>query len=138
MALYAVTLGRDVGIDLEAARPITGLASLARRTFSPRETSALLALPPAQRDAAFLRCWTRKEAFLKLVGFGLSVPLDAFDVSLAPGEPPAVLGLRHPLGRPEAWVLADVDAPAGYLAALAIATPAVAQRHRSIDELLAV
>jgi 4'-phosphopantetheinyl transferase len=138
MALVAVAVGRDVGIDLEAARAIDGLEALARRTFSPRETRALLALPAAQRDAAFLRCWTRKEAFLKLAGFGLSVPLDAFDVSLAPGDPPAVLGLRRPFGQPDAWALADVDAPAGYLASLATTAPAIAQRHRSIDELLAV
>jgi 4'-phosphopantetheinyl transferase len=62
LALYAVAVGREVGVDVEAVREDVPCEELARRFFSRRETAALLALPEGQRRGAFFECWARKEA----------------------------------------------------------------------------
>ena len=120
LAVYAVTRGRRVGIDVEFIRPGLAAGHIAEHFFSPREIAALRALPQELQEAAFFRCWTRKEAFIKAHGEGLSFPLDQFDVSLAPGDHAALLGLR---GAPEAtqrWVLCDLPMDAGFVGALVV------------------
>lgn len=101
--LLAVARDCVVGCDLEVIRPEVATQDIARRYFAPGEVRRLAALPASERSAAFFRCWTRKEAYLKALGSGLAVPLDAFEVSLAPGDPPALLRApdphRVPLGR---------------------------------------
>ncbi len=97
LGLLAVTLGREIGVDVERIRDDLDREPLAERFFSPREVADLKALPPELRREAFYQCWTRKEAYIKAVGKGLSLPLDRFDVSLRPGEPAALLAtLDHP------------------------------------------
>jgi 4'-phosphopantetheinyl transferase len=91
VAVYAFTLGRAIGIDVEALRMIPDADEIAARWFSPRENEAYLSLDPRDRPLGFFNCWTRKEAFIKALGDGLSYPLDRFDVSLAPGEPARIL-----------------------------------------------
>jgi len=78
--------GRPVGIDVELLRPCPGDVDVARRFFSPAEVAALTALPSSDFDAAFLRVWTRKEAWVKARGQGLSIPLHSFDVSVESGD----------------------------------------------------
>jgi len=104
-ALYALAWNREVGIDLERACPNVAVESLAASFFAPDEISRIQALPTALRRAAFYQTWTRKEAYLKARGQGLSAPLDQF----------SVFGLDK--GR---WSLQDLSAPAGYHAALAV------------------
>jgi 4'-phosphopantetheinyl transferase len=91
MALCAVARGIELGCDIERHRPDLADPEVARRLFAPAEYQAIEALPESQRSAAFFNCWTRKEAFVKAIGLGLSYPLDAFEVSVAPGEPAALL-----------------------------------------------
>ena len=74
LALIAVTRGRKVGVDVERIRQDMELEGIARRYFSLHEVSELLALPPAQRETAFFNGWTRKEAYIKAQGLGLSLP----------------------------------------------------------------
>jgi 4'-phosphopantetheinyl transferase len=119
-ALLAVTRGRVVGVDIEQIRPDFATEEIAKRFFSEREWKELRGLPAAERTTAFFRCWTRKEAFIKAVGEGLSFPLDAFAVSLAPGEPAALRWLRTDKDGARRWRLEDIAAPAGFLAALAV------------------
>lgn len=119
LALYAVAGGREVGVDVEAVRESVPCEELAANFFSPREVAALLALPARDRRRAFFECWTRKEAYIKARGEGLSLPLDSFDVSLTPGEPAALL--RTGEGREAAgWTLRELTPGDGYAAAVAV------------------
>ncbi len=120
LALVACTRGRRVGVDLEQVVPLDDLLGMARRTFSRAETAALEAIPEADRLLAFHLAWTRKEAFVKAVGDGLSFPLDSFDVSLAPGEPARILAIRDAERARESWSLVHLDAAPGFAAALVV------------------
>jgi 4'-phosphopantetheinyl transferase len=116
-ALFAVAGGSEVGVDLERIRAIPDRDRIAERFFSPRELEALGALPPHQRDEAFFLCWTRKEAYVKARGEGLSLPLDSFSVSLSAGDPDALLE-----GAPEnsAWSLIDLSPGTSWAGAVAV------------------
>lgn len=120
VALYAVTRGRQVGIDLEHIRFDLAVAEIAERFFSRREAATLRTLPIEVRREAFFRCWTRKEAYIKARGEGLSLPLDHFDVSLAPGEPAAVVATRQDPSEASGWSLQELTPAPGYLATLAV------------------
>lgn len=111
-AMFAVTQAREVGIDLERINERTAIELIPARFFSARETAQLRALPVEQQTHAFFRCWTRKEAYIKARGLGLSLPLDSFDVSLAPGEPAALL---RAAGN---YSVRELPAPEGFAAAV--------------------
>src|SRR5206468_3118518 len=114
LALVAVTAGRDVGVDVERVRPEPNLEQIASRFFSAREAATLHALPVRLRTKAFFACWTRKEAFVKARGNGLSQQLDEFDVSLAPGEPARLLRTGWDPKEVTAWSLYELEAGIGY------------------------
>ena len=76
-AMFAVTRAREVGIDIERINERTAIELIPERFFSPWETAQLRGLPQGQRTEAFFRCWTRKEAYIKACGLGLSLPLDS-------------------------------------------------------------
>jgi 4'-phosphopantetheinyl transferase len=120
MALYAFTVQGDIGIDLER---ITGevkdYQQIAQRFFSAAEVQALLAVPMEQRQEAFLNCWTRKEAYVKARGLGLSLVLSEFDVSLTPGVPAQLLATREKGQEASTWALHALAPGAEYIAALA-------------------
>ena len=122
LVLYAITRGRDIGVDLEQIHPIDEIEQLAERFFSAQEIATLRALPPHQQQEAFFHCWTRKEAYLKATGAGLAQPLDQFDVSLAPDEPARLVRVA---GQPQAvayWSLQALTPAPGYVAALVVAS----------------
>ena len=120
IVLLAFARRLRIGIDIEAVRRDFSTTEIAERFFSPTERTALRQLPHQQRHEAFFRCWTRKEAFIKALGEGLSHPLDQFDVNLAPGEPAALLATRPAATEAERWALWNVSVPGNYAAALAI------------------
>jgi 4'-phosphopantetheinyl transferase len=97
------------------------VAEIAERFFSRREVAMLRTLPTEAQREAFFRCWTRKEAYLKARGEGLSLPLDQVDVSLAPGEPDAILGTQRDSSEASRWSLQELAPATGYVAALAVA-----------------
>ncbi|MBA3532450.1 MAG: 4'-phosphopantetheinyl transferase superfamily protein [Ardenticatenales bacterium] len=119
LALYALSWQRSVGVDVEAMRDIE-FEEIATRFFSPREQAVLTALPPHQRKDAFFNAWTRKEAYIKARGEGLSLALDAFDVTLTPGDPATLLETRDDPVQATRWKLQALHAGAGYQAALAV------------------
>jgi 4'-phosphopantetheinyl transferase len=119
VALYAVTRGREVGIDVEYVRADIECEQIAGHFFSQSEVEVLRSLPQDSRARAFFNCWTRKEAYIKARGEGLSLPLDEFDVSLSPGEPAALL--RASDAREVArWSLRELTLAPEYVAALAV------------------
>jgi 4'-phosphopantetheinyl transferase len=120
VALYAVTHGRRVGVDIEQVAPDVAGSTVPEHTFSPREVATLRALPLHEQTGAFFRCWTRKEAYVKALGAGFSLDLTSFDVSLAPGDIPALLATRPDPTEAAHWSLYDVDVGSGYTAALAV------------------
>jgi 4'-phosphopantetheinyl transferase len=120
-AAFAITRAREVGIDIEQMRPQADARKIAERFFSVKERQSLHGLSREALDRAFFRCWTRKEAYIKARGEGLSIPLHQFDVSLAEGEPAALLGTRPDPNEAQRWILYDLPFPKGYAGAVAIA-----------------
>ena len=91
LAIYGFVEDRTIGVDVEYNKPEFAGEDIARHFFSAYEVTKLMALPESERTAAFFRCWTRKEAYIKALGSGLSHPLDKFDVTLGPDEPAALI-----------------------------------------------
>jgi len=120
LALYAVTRGRKIGIDVERVRVVLEYDQIAARFFSPTENAVLRALPAKIKHEAFFHCWTRKEAYIKARGEGLSLPLHQFDVSLAPGEQAQLLNTKGDPHEAFRWSLQDLRPASGYVAALAV------------------
>lgn len=119
LALLAVSTIPLLGVDVELVRDELDYPMIAEQFFSPREKAALREIPAAQQRAAFFHGWTRKEAFIKAVGEGLSYPLDQFDVSLGPHEPARLLAtLRHP-EEAQHWQMVSLSPASGYIAAVA-------------------
>ena len=120
IALYAIARGREVGIDVERIRRDLAVAEIAERFFSPREGAMLRTLPGELQRQAFFRGWTRKEAYIKARGDGLALPLDAFDVSLVPEEPDAVLRIQRDPAEASRWSFQELAPAPGYAAAIAV------------------
>jgi 4'-phosphopantetheinyl transferase len=122
VAVIVTAWHRPVGVDVECVRADLDHAQLAVRFFSPRERAALAVLAPGVRARAFFDVWTRKEAYVKARGLGLSMPLDSFDVAAAPAATDALLATRPDSGDAARWTVRALAAPPGYAAALASAT----------------
>lgn len=118
VAVYAFSLGREVGVDIEAVRPLPYLDQIADRFFSVNEKNAYFALDPSDKLVGFFSCWTRKEAFIKALGDGLYFPLDSFDVSLVPDEPARILCAKGMPGDSCGWRLSGFSPAPGFVAAV--------------------
>lgn len=115
LAVYAMTRGHEVGVDIERVRPGLPVEEMAARFFSASEAAALQAMPSASRRDAFFTCWTRKEAFVKARGDGLQCRLRDFDVAVSPGEPPALLRLAGVPAAPAQWEFHHLRPAPGYV-----------------------
>ena len=120
LALYAVMLDREIGVDVEYMHPIAEMEQIAERFFSKKENGVFRALPERKKTEAFYNCWTRKEAFIKAIGDGLSLPLDKFDVTLAPGQPCRLLGIKGDSMDASRWFIQELEPAPGFTAALAV------------------
>jgi 4'-phosphopantetheinyl transferase len=120
LALYAVSTRSPVGVDVEHVRPLSNYLGLAERYFSPHEVEVLYCLPDHHRAEAFFHAWTRKEAFLKARGVGLSYGLERVEVTLGPAEPARLIrldGEERPASR---WSLHNLRPAPGFVGALAV------------------
>jgi 4'-phosphopantetheinyl transferase len=134
IVLYVFSSCFPVGVDVELMQPELPGEGIAEHFFSPLEVATLRSLPEQQRAGAFLACWTRKEAFVKARGDGLTLALDSFDVTLAPDEPAAVLRTGWSADEHLRWKLLDLSDPASaQVAALAAPEPEWQCVARDID-----
>jgi 4'-phosphopantetheinyl transferase len=122
LALCAVADGRALGVDIEVIRPMDDLDAVAERFFSTQERAVLRTLDGDTKRHAFFACWTRKEAYIKAIGLGLAQRLDAFDVTLAPGEPARLLQVAGDSDASTRWAMFDLPVPDGYCGALIVET----------------
>ena len=120
VAAYGVSVDGELGVDVEMHRPMPDMEPIARRFFSATEYEDLLRVPETERSAAFFDCWVRKEAYIKALGGGLSIPLDSFWVSLAPGQPAALLGVTDRSEEPREWLLEAFRPAPDYSGAVAL------------------
>jgi 4'-phosphopantetheinyl transferase len=120
VAVYAFTRLGEIGVDLEYIKPEFTGDDIARRFFSRAEADAFEKLPPDVRTLAFFNCWTRKEAFIKAKGAGLSLPLDQFDVTLAPDQEASLLRTRWDESEAARWSLRPLEIGVGYVGAVAL------------------
>lgn len=121
MAMVAVSMHREPGIDIQAIAQVTEPESVARLVFSPAEISYLLSLDVHQRQMTFCQTWVHKEAYIKALGTGFSRPTHTFSVCPTPGNMDALYhDESNPLATTE-WRLMEIKAPTGYCAALAAA-----------------
>jgi 4'-phosphopantetheinyl transferase len=120
IALIAFARRREVGVDVEQVCGNFDAEALARRFFSAHEQEQLAALPKEEKFEAFFRCWTRKEAYIKATGEGLSLPLHQFDVSIAAGDCDALLSGQPDNADTAPWSLREVAVGPGYVGALCV------------------
>jgi len=119
LGVIAISLDQSVGVDIEGHRERLELEKLARRYFSPNEVEALFTLDSEQTARAFYRCWSSKEAFMKVCGRGLSLGLNRFDVEVNPAKPPQILRAPEEMGPVDQWEMIALplgDEVAGILA----------------------
>lgn len=109
--------GFEVGVDIERQRHMA--EDIAGHFFAPDEAAALAALPAADRERGFFACWTAKEAVVKALGCGLSMPLDAFSVTVDPDCPLLMLRIDPPGRLAEAWRFRRFALPDGIVGTLA-------------------
>ena len=142
-ALLGVARGVEIGVDIEAVRPLRDRDDVARRTFTAGENRALSALPSTLRDAGFFACWTRKEAVVKTTGIGFAFELDWFDVPVNPvlgeADRPLELTVGGPAEVAGSYALWSPRTVEGFAAAVAIrradgtALPGLRLRQRTFD-----
>jgi 4'-phosphopantetheinyl transferase len=133
IALFAFTRDCEVGIDIEKICPLTDMYNIANRYFTAEETSQLMRIPANQREHAFYLCWTRKEAFIKAIGDGLSVRLDSFRVTFDPKEQARLILNERNEHDAKTWTLADLKFSTEFAAALAYCDATRPIRVASLD-----
>ena len=120
IALFAFTKKFNIGVDVEFVNPDIEVKDIATNFFSTNEIMNLLALPEKQQTLGFFNCWTRKEAFIKAVGEGLSFPLDKFEVSLEPDKPAKLLATDWDPKAVSKWSIYSMSPGANFVGSLVI------------------
>lgn len=138
LVLYAFSPNRNVGIDIEHIRPIEDLGSISENNFSATENFELKTLPSEKILEGFFNCWTRKEAYIKAIGDGISFPLQQFDVSLKPGDPANLLRVRGNAREAQRWCMYELHPADDYVGALVVegSAPNVVYREWKILDAL--
>ncbi len=133
LALYAVSADQVLGIDVERVRHDMDHLALGEHFFAPAERAALRSVPPRSRADAFFNCWTRKEAFVKAYGMGLSLDLSSFAVTLQPGAPAKLISAPGGVEEARRWHFESFVPRRGHIAALAVRGRNWRLRHLTAD-----
>ena len=120
LALFAVNWDRLIGIDVEHIRPVPEANCIAEQFFSPNESAMMRSLLLEQRQDAFFRIWTCKEAYLKASGYGITGSLTETEVSVSPEEPVRLVSVHGSQRDASLWQLEILSPSPDYLAALAV------------------
>lgn len=120
MALLAVCIKSEIGIDVEFVRSVPDADQISAQFFSQGEHIEYKKLYGAKKQEAFFNCWTRKEAFIKAIGKGLSYPLKQVEVSVVPGDQVRVISISGDADKAKHWSLVSMVPAPGYLAAIAV------------------
>jgi 4'-phosphopantetheinyl transferase len=120
VALIGFIWGRSVGVDVEHIRSLKDMRQMASRFFSAEEYQTWLSVPAQKQDEAFFNCWTRKEAYIKVIGEGLSHPLNRFVVTLLPGEPGQLLTVDGSSTLAKKWQMVALHPTVDFAAAAAV------------------
>lgn len=136
IAAYAFSKEREIGIDVEAVRDLPDINDIADHCFSEKEKASYSCLDEADRLKGFFNCWTRKEAFVKALGEGLSHPLGSFDVTLAPGQAAQVLRVGAVTGVDCGWELHGFSPFPGYVGAVVVESPVREDKLMQDDEII--
>jgi 4'-phosphopantetheinyl transferase len=139
LAAYAFTSDCEIGVDIEHRKRLIEIEGIARRFFAPEEVTELMGLSETERHDGFFNCWTRKEAYIKAVGDGLSLPLDSFQVTLQAGVPARMVALDGSAAAAQRWTLHSFTPSPDYAGAIAyrdLERPLTAQPLATADELL--
>lgn len=129
-AIYAIVRDRDVGIDIEYIKPLKNVNQIVDNFFSKSEKTLFHGLPEHLRNRAFYDCWTRKEAYLKALGTGLSRPLNSFSVSFIPGQPARLASEQPGMKGEPAWSIREVRVDANHAAAVVVKGNSPHFQHR--------
>ena len=121
LAVVAVARGRTVGVDMEQIIDRGNLQRIADRFFAPREAEAIRSLNEPARTEAFFNCWTRKEAYVKALGVGITLPLNCFEVSVLPGQPALLLRVYDRCDLRFRCSMSELHVAPGYAGALVVA-----------------
>ena len=120
LALYAVTLENEVGIDIEYHRLTLNLPALIQRICSPQEKMILTALSAAEQKKGFFTCWTQKEAYVKAIGKGITIPLETITVLFSQSNSEERRDLGDEKQDISTWSISEISVDSDYSAALAI------------------
>jgi 4'-phosphopantetheinyl transferase len=120
VALYAFAVDRELGVDIEHVRRDFDVEAIARRFFSAHEQEQFAGVAETEKIEACYRCWTRKEAYIKATGDGLSLLLSQFDVSIEAGKKDALISTRPDDSHSNLWKLSDIAIGPEYLAAICV------------------
>lgn len=130
------TAAGEIGVDVEELRTVPTAERLARRFFSPVERDFVLALDGSDRDRAFFRIWTQKEAYLKATGLGVGMPLREVETEPDPTKPPKLLAISGDQEEAASWSLTEVEIPnAVCIVAIKAATAELDVRRFTPDDI---
>lgn len=118
LAVYALTLGRRVGVDVERAKDVPEAEQIVARHFAIEERAAWQRVAAEERLAMFFRVWTRREAFVKATGKGLGEGWNAFAVTAA-ASGARLLHISGDAAAAGQWTLCDLELPQPYFGAVA-------------------
>jgi 4'-phosphopantetheinyl transferase len=122
-----------LGVDIEETGGAAAIDGLVETVLSPRERQAFMTLAGEDRHAAFFRCWTQKEAYLKATGDGLHFPLHDVEVRFTDPEESGLARIAGDAEMAARWLLQTMEPRAGYTGALAIRGRAWARRLLAIE-----
>lgn len=129
VALFAFARNHEIGVDIEHIRDTPEIEQIMEQFFSIKENEVMRSLPGSQKREAFFNGWTCKEAFVKALGDGLSLPLDKFDVSLVPGESAELLRIEGDSIEASQWSIQNFKPAPDYVGALAVKSSLFEIKH---------